>query len=136
VYRIDRNQLATQLTGPQGILVRTVAMVDRRVEANASNKAPVDTGNLRRMIRQDPITVSGLKASGGVTAHANYSAAVHNGSGPYVIRPRRAKALRFQIGPRTVFAAKVNHPGTRGRPFLANAAREEAARIGATFDPA
>ncbi|MGA6208056.1 hypothetical protein ACPESR_25215 [Nocardia testacea] len=134
VLRIDRNQLAHQLTGPQGVLVRTVAIVSRRVESNASQRAPVDTGNMRRMIRQDPITVSGLTASGGVTSHANYSAAVHNGSGPYVIRPRRAKALRFQIGGRTIFAAKVNHPGTRGRPFLANAAAEEAARIGARFE--
>lgn len=131
VFRIDEQQLARELTGRQGLLVRAVARLSRRIEANASQRAPVDTGNMRRMIRQDPITVSadGRRVFGGVTSHANYSRFVHDGTAPHVIRPRRAKALRFQIGGRTVFAAKVNHPATRARPFLLNAAVEEVARL-------
>jgi hypothetical protein len=68
---------------------------------------------MRWMIRQDPISVSGFKASGGVASRANCSAAVRNSTEPYVVRPRRAKALRFQIGQRTVFAAQVNRPRLR-----------------------
>lgn len=33
---------------------------------------------------------------------------------PHVIVPANKKALRFTVGRTTVFATKVNHPGTRG----------------------
>lgn len=133
VFRIDRQQLARQLTGPQGVLVRQVARLERRIVNNASQRAPVDTGNLRRMITADPITVSasGDQVFGGVTSRANYSLWVHEGTAPHIIRPRHAKALRFTVGGRVVFARYVNHPGTRARPFLRNAALEEIAKLGA-----
>jgi len=44
---------------------------------------------------------------------APYAAAVEFGSRPHVIMPRRARALRFYIGGREVFARYVRHPGTR-----------------------
>jgi hypothetical protein len=47
------------------------------------------------------------------TDQANYQ---EYGTRPHVIRPRRAKALRFVVGGRVVFAAKVNHPGNKARP--------------------
>ena len=62
------------------------------------------------------------------TAHARYAGFVHEGTRPHVIFPRRARALRFNVAGRTVFAAKVNHPGTKPRPFLREAAAEVAAR--------
>ena len=43
------------------------------------------------------------------------------GTKPHVIRARRARFLRFVVGGKTVFARKVNHPGTRGTRFLYNA---------------
>lgn len=43
------------------------------------------------------------------------------GTKPHVIRARKASALRFVVGGKTVFARKVNHPGTRGFRFLYNA---------------
>lgn len=49
---------------------------------------------------------------------------VLDGTRPHIIRPRRAKALRFQMGGRTVFAKYVRHPGTRANNFLAAALRE------------
>lgn len=39
-------------------------------------------------------------------------------------RPRRAKAMKFEIGARTIFTKRVQHPATAGNPDLANAPRE------------
>ncbi len=55
------------------------------------------------------------------TRTAAYVIPHHDGSEPHVIRPRRAKALRFVIGGRVVFAARVNHPGSPGTRFLTRA---------------
>ncbi|MER6105103.1 hypothetical protein ABT115_22975 [Streptomyces sp. NPDC001832] len=49
---------------------------------------------------------------------------VINGTRPHVIRPSRARALRFQACGRTVYAARVNHPGNAANIFLAQAVRE------------
>lgn len=47
--------------------------------------------------------------------------AVHyvlNGTRAHLIRPRRRKALRFEVGGRVVFARLVRHPGTRANDFM------------------
>ncbi|MFJ7586956.1 hypothetical protein ACIQZO_06090 [Streptomyces sp. NPDC097617] len=49
---------------------------------------------------------------------------VLDGTRPHIIRPRRAKVLRFEIRGREVFAAYVRHPGTRPNDFLGRALRE------------
>ncbi|XVV34944.1 hypothetical protein ACQPXT_13245 [Streptomyces sp. CA-100214] len=48
---------------------------------------------------------------------------VLDGTRPHLIRPRRAKALRFEVGGRVVFAKLVRHPGTEANNFLAEALR-------------
>ncbi|WP_234467785.1 hypothetical protein [Streptomyces sp. MBT62] len=48
---------------------------------------------------------------------------VLDGTRPHIIRPRRARALRFEVGGEVVFAGKVRHPGTRPNDFLARALR-------------
>lgn len=45
---------------------------------------------------------------------ADHSSFPDTGTRPHVIRPRRAKVLRFVVGGRVVYARKVNHPGTSG----------------------
>lgn len=42
------------------------------------------------------------------------------GTEPHVIRPRRAKALRFRYRGRIVYAQKVNHPGNKGTRWFRN----------------
>lgn len=46
---------------------------------------------------------------------------LEHGSKPHVIRARKARALRFVIGGKTIFRRRVNHPGTRGFRFLYHA---------------
>lgn len=42
----------------------------------------------------------------------------HNGSKPHVIKPKRAKTLRFYSHGKIVYARVVNHPGTRPNKYL------------------
>ena len=46
------------------------------------------------------------------------------GTDAHVIEPRQAKALRFSSGGQVVFAARVEHPGTKENPFVQRAIRE------------
>jgi hypothetical protein len=48
---------------------------------------------------------------------------VLDGTRPHLIRPRRAKALRFEVGGRVVYARLVRHPGTEPNDFLGKALR-------------
>lgn len=105
------------------ILQERAQRVTRRIATQARVDVPVKTGNLGRSIREDPIVFSGpFRVDTGVTAHAPYAAAVHEGSRPHIIRARNASVLHFKIGGRDIFVPEVRHPGTRARPFLRNAA--------------
>ncbi|WP_217555526.1 hypothetical protein [Streptomyces sp. GbtcB6] len=48
---------------------------------------------------------------------------VLNGIRPHIIRPRRAKALRFEVDGQVVCSKIVRHPGTRPNNFMARALR-------------
>lgn len=48
---------------------------------------------------------------------AFYGGYVREGTPAHVIMPVNAKALRFEIQGRIVFAMKVNHPGTAPNPY-------------------
>lgn len=105
------------------LLARKAASITRQIAAQAKADVPVRTGNLGRSIQEDPIRFVGpFRVETGVTARANYAAAVHEGTKPHVIKPRNASVLAFPIGGKMVFAKSVRHPGTRARPFLRNAA--------------
>lgn len=119
-FTLDTPRLAAAV---QPILARRAASITRRIAAQARQDVPVKTGNLGRSIQEDPIRFTGpFRVETGVTATANYAKFVHDGTRPHVIRPKNARFLVFEAGGRTVFAKSVNHPGTRARPFLRNAA--------------
>lgn len=109
-----------------------VRRIARRVLARSGILCPVDTGNLRAsgvmkysMGRRGP--------TGTVEYPVKYATAVHDGSGPHIIKARRKKALKFEMNGRTVYARSVKHPGTEGRPFLQTAADEVARGEGVQF---
>ena len=103
----------------------------RAVRNRADVLTPVDTGILRRNNQMRQFE-RGLVVTGEVYNTASYAKAVHDGhsgSGPYIIRPRRKKALRFVINGEVVIVKKVNHPGIppmQGRPWLKRALEEVA----------
>jgi hypothetical protein len=111
--------------------------------AEAKRLVPRKTGNLGRTIAPGEFT--GHAAY--VRATAGYAAYVEKGTKPHVIRPRHKSALRFPAGGVGVtlsgrvrtgevrslgngayaFAMKVNHPGTKPKPFLLPGAKKAAA---------
>lgn len=133
-FVINAGGLAQAVTGPQGAAVQHALRIGRAVTNSAKMKAPVDKGVLRNSIRYDAApTVEGMKVSMRVAATANYARFVHDGvKGGNVIRPKNARALRFHIGGREVFARSVVQGPQKARPFLLNAAKEEAPRLGFT----
>jgi hypothetical protein len=123
------------------------------VRSEAQQRVPYVTGKLSRAIRPGSVQGTGLAQSievgiapgmgspsrgrsgpkGAATNPSGgqntsdpqvYGPVVERGSGPRVIRPRTAKALRFTVGGSVVFAKVVNHPGTRAKPFLVPALTE------------
>jgi phage gpG-like protein len=85
------------------------------VQNEARRRVPVDTGRLRSSI------VSRAEGSGRsvgyvIGTNVNYAAAVEYGTSPHVITPKNKRALYWPGAAHPV--AKVNHPGTRPRPFL------------------
>jgi len=89
--------------------------------------APVKTGRLRGSIKSKRSGFFSLRPKVTVYSNVAYAGFVNDGTRPHTIRPRRAKALRFRVGGRIVYARVVNHPGTKARPFL-DRALEEIAR--------
>lgn len=104
--------------------VPVMSGLGRRIVRNARGRVKVRTGELRDSIGSSlSTTASQVRLE--VFATARHARFVHDGTRPHVIRPRQAKALRFVVGGRVVFAARVQHPGTRATNFLSAAVAEE-----------
>lgn len=85
-------------------------------EDQLQTTSPVDTGNMRQQtVVRDERTSEGARVTARVdTDYARY---VAEGTRPHEIVPRNARALRFTVGGRTVFATRVMHPGTQGNAW-------------------
>jgi hypothetical protein len=95
----------------------------------AKRLVPRKTGNLDRSIRRGPINDDRALILAGGVGEVGYAAHVEFGTGPHVIVPVRAKVLAWGGNRRlsgtlrkgakaTNFAMRVNHPGTRAKPYL------------------
>jgi hypothetical protein len=127
-YRPNQAAVNAMLHGRTGPVVLHLANEGRRVEGNARRLVGVKSGALKasigsRIVRSNPGYNVEVFA-GNTPATAKYVMPHHQGSKPHIIRPRRRRYLKFQAGGRTVFARKVNHPGTRANPFLLRAAQQ------------
>lgn len=119
--RLDRAQLNRTIRGASRSELGTTA---RQVMNRAQVLAPVDTGRLRASIRIESRRTLTLRSVYTIGSDVSYAPMVHDGTRPHTIRPKTAKALRFRIGGRVVYARVVHHPGTKPRPFLDDALRE------------
>ena len=135
--------MSAEITGGKQLSARLRAIDDGRkllmrlqlaTTYEAKKLVPRKTGNLGRSIAPGSLTSHHAL----VHARANYAAYVERGTKPHVIMPRRGSVLRFPgsgvsttLGGRVrtgevrrlgagayVFAGKVNHPGTKPKPFL------------------
>lgn len=108
-------------------------MLGRAVANKAIKNAHRRTGNLARSIKVENVSSDHVT----IAAQAGYAAAEEYGTRPHIIRPRRARALRFAAsaagqrlsgsprrGAAVVYARFVRHPGTKPHPFMWPAARD------------
>ena len=87
--------------------------------SRAKRYVPKRTGKTAASIRRKNASMK--KA----TVQAVYTAQIlSKGSQPHVIRPRKARAMKFSTGGAPVFAKKVNHRGHKGNDFARRAAGE------------
>lgn len=92
-----------------------------------SSKPLQDTGRLRqsfdmRLLGRDAVLVG---------SNQEIARIHHEGSGPYVIRPTKARVLRFMTSAGPRFARRVHHPGIPQRRLLprAKTAQDMAASV-------
>lgn len=109
---------------------RSLDVIERRIEdaveaaaiegaefARAVGRYQDRTGRLRSGITAHFISSDGRSVTWEILSPAPYSMYVEAGTRPHIIRAKNAKALRFEIGGRVVFAKQVRHPGTQPYPF-------------------
>jgi hypothetical protein len=93
---------------------------------------PRKTGNLGRSIGLGSITPTRVDTKAG----AGYAGFVEFGTKPHEIRPKRGRVLRWpakgsarlsgapKSGGAVIFARRVEHPGTKAKPFMLPGARK------------
>jgi HK97 gp10 family phage protein len=91
------------------------------VQAGAKQRSPVDTGRLRASIAIEPQSQAPYVVR--VGTNVQYAEAIEFGTAPRVITPTNKKALFWKGASHPV--KKVNHPGTKAKPFLFPAWEEE-----------
>jgi hypothetical protein len=117
--QIDQGRLARLLRARGSIAERGLRRRTERVAGIARREAPGRMGNyIDWKIESGPRGLQGV-----IVCDHPATLFVLYGTRPHIIRPRRKKALRFDVGGRTVFAAVVHHPGTRPNDFLGRALR-------------
>jgi len=88
----------------------------------ADRNTPEKSGVLRRGNQSDVVASGDY---GRVFNQVPYAGFVHNGTPPHVIVPKRpGGVLVFQIGGKTIFTKRVNHPGTNANPFYDRAVQQ------------
>lgn len=117
--RVDPGRIAQLLRARGGIAHRRMSARTERVANIARNEAPGSMGNyIDWKVTEGPRGLQGV-----ITCDHPAVRWVHEGARPHLIRPRRAKALRFEVNGQVVFTQLVRHPGNRANPFLTRALR-------------
>jgi hypothetical protein len=125
-FGLQRAEVGRMFTAGGQVYIAAGRFADR-VLVRAASLAPERTGKLKRSLRKlarmSPMGVTFL-----VGSDLDYAEMVHDGTKAHVIRPRNGRVLAFQIDGRKAFARSVNHPGSKGSPFLRRALVEETLR--------
>ena len=136
VYVEDIKAMNTLRRSPSGTVGRFITRQTKEVDGFAHIYAPKPAGpghgrtgisyakgELQAGIKSSVSRTAQGELEGRVVAIPKHALYVHNGTRPHVIRPKRAKALRFFWAKKghTVMFKHVHHPGTRADPFLAKA---------------
>ncbi|MDX2759134.1 hypothetical protein PV729_45170 [Streptomyces europaeiscabiei] len=119
-FSLDRTRIERMLRLPGGMVYRNMERRVRRVEAEAIRGAP---GSMKQRIRVQIQRAPGGEFRGVVKVEHPAAIFVVNGTRPHLIRPVRARVLRFTVGGQVVHARLVRHPGNKPNDFLRKALR-------------
>ncbi len=129
----DGSRMAELLRSPTGLVGRHLIEKAELVKQEARRLAPVRSGCLRatilKRVEEDPVNGFAIRIVSDTTScspeRKSYSLYVHEGTKPHIInaKPGGVLAFNWPAGPTggMFFAASVNHPGTKARPFLRDA---------------
>ncbi|MFD4314983.1 hypothetical protein [Streptomyces sp. NPDC058548] len=117
--RIDPGRIARTLRLRNGVVARRLAERTQRTARIAEREAPGSMGRyITWKVENGPQGLQGV-----IVCDHPATRFVLDGTRPHIIRPRRKKALRFEVRGEVVFAKFVRHPGTRANNFLRDALR-------------
>lgn len=120
---ISPSKVAAYFKDPNGDLTRDLVKRGTRVQNEARRLVGKRTHNLEHRIVKRVVQINGVPVVQVGAVGVKYALWHHEGTRPHVIRPVRAKALRFEVDGNVVFARRVNHPGTKPNRYLINALR-------------
>ncbi len=118
---IDSSEVKAAMAAGAAELVKDL----RQAAAHASQVAtrqmkasvPKKTRALEKSI-EPKLRATSNGASGEIVVGEDYASHVKHGTPAHRIEPKTKKALRFQVGGKTVFSRGVNHPGTKPNDFV------------------
>ena len=96
----------------------------RKLSQRGSNTLAVRSNRLRGSVRATLPVVSGTSISSSIGTNVKYAGVHEFGTGPFTIRPKNKKALRFSVGGAFHFAKSVRHPGFPARRMFGSAIEE------------
>lgn len=128
---LRQRELDQLLKSPRGTVGQhmqaTGTKVTREAQRLAGSKLKRHTGRYQGGFRSRTISSSkGPRVR--VENSAPYAGIIEKGSRPHIILPRRGRVLRFDVDGKTVFARRVDHPGTRAYRILETALRRVVGR--------
>lgn len=119
-FDLHRGRIERMLRLPGGMVYRNMERRVRRVEAEAIRRAP---GSMKQRIRTQIRRGPSGDFQGVLNVRHPAALYVTGGTRPHIIRPVRARALRFMIGGQVVYAKVVHHPGNKPNDFLVQSLR-------------
>ena len=122
---ITQNDLDNMIPRFRRALQRSHDYTAQEVWGNLREYSPQDHG---RLAGSWTLTKRGEMYST-VGTSVKYALVQNDGSKPYDIFPRSAKALRFVVDGDVIFAKRVRHPGIKGKQYIEKSIDEANARI-------
>lgn len=121
---ITRNDFEKILPQLRRALRRSHDLTAQDVWGNIRENSPKDHGRLAGSWTLQ--RVSEMYSTVGTSV--KYALVQNDGSDPYEIFPRNARALRFTVGGSVIFAKRVSHPGIRGKQYIEKSIEQTNAR--------
>ena len=106
-------------SGVNKVIKDSAFNIQKNAMSNLANNRSVNTGHLRRSISVD---MGNLEATIH-TSNVKYAVMVEKGTKAHVIKPKNKKALYWKGATHPV--KKVNHPGSKAKPYLIPAFEKE-----------